>query len=110
MILWGSRRRRVAHLVDVCFNCTQTFIYDFICGCRTFEAYSLAQKIVAQPGLEFERVYLTSTDWEHRTLWGLVDRACFRLFGEDRLPYYRALFRVRPAVLHAHFGITGYEA
>jgi colanic acid/amylovoran biosynthesis glycosyltransferase len=101
--------RRVAHFMEVCFNRTETFVYDFVRGCRRYEAWCLAPSVVAQPGFEFRRVMRTSVHWDGWTPGDLADRLFHRLFHRQDLPIYRALFRIRPAVIHAHFGPAGWS-
>ncbi len=104
--------RRVVHYLQVCFNPTETFVYDFVRGCERYEAWCLSKNVSPQPGFDFPRVCSTAVrwGWAHRSLGDFADKLFYRLFRRDDLPVYRALLRIRPAVLHAHFGPAGWEA
>ncbi len=103
-------RRRVVHFMDVCFARTETFVYDFVRGCDRYQAWCLAREISPQPGLDFSRVCRTTIRWgrEHHSLDDIADKILYKLFRRDDLPIYRALIRIRPAVIHAHFGPAGW--
>jgi colanic acid/amylovoran biosynthesis glycosyltransferase len=101
--------RRVAHMVYTCFHTTETFVYDFVTGCRRFEAWCLAEVVCNQQEFPFPRVESVGIRWESNRPWDLVDRAIHRLWPGHRLPIYRALFKIRPALIHAHFGPSGHE-
>lgn len=107
---FAARPRRVAHVIDVCFGRTETFVYDLVCGCRTFEAWCLTRQTANEKDFPFPRVRNLNIRWESYAFWDLVDRVYHRLFRRDDLAVRRALRHVQPAVLHAHFGPTGWEA
>ena len=101
--------QRVAHVLDRCFARTETFLYDFVCGSRRFEAWCLAERIYNTEEFPFARIVLTTIRWEGNGWWDLLDRASYRVLHAGVLPMLRALARVRPAILHAHFGPSGYR-
>jgi colanic acid/amylovoran biosynthesis glycosyltransferase len=101
--------RRVAHAVSACFERTETFVYDIVTGCRRFEAWCLTEQILNQEDFPFPRITRTDICWESYRLADLVARALHRLRPGYRRPLHRALVKVRPALVHAHFGPKGWE-
>jgi colanic acid/amylovoran biosynthesis glycosyltransferase len=95
--------------MDTCFKGTETFIYDFVQGCRQYEAWCLGNRLEAQPEWDFPRVRCAHAGWKKAPHWALLNRVFGRLIGRDNLRLYYALLAIRPAVVHAHFGPAGYE-
>jgi colanic acid/amylovoran biosynthesis glycosyltransferase len=94
----------------ICFARTETFIYDFVRGCRRYEAWCLAKGVERQSGYDFQRVCCTQIQWQGNSFWDRVDRFLYGLFRRPDVPIYRALLlSIRPAVIHAHFGYCGWE-
>lgn len=106
---WTARRPRVAHVMDTCFALTETFVYDYVQGCRRYESWCLGKSLANLEQFRVSRVRQTTINWSGRSPGDLFDRALFRVWRNHRLPLYRALARVRPAVVHAHFGPAGYD-
>jgi colanic acid/amylovoran biosynthesis glycosyltransferase len=100
---------RVVHFMDVCFRRTETFVYDFVRGCRRCEAWCVANRIESQPGWDYARVRSVQSGWRGEPHWALVNRVFGRLLGRANLRLYWSLRRIDPAVIHAHFGPAGWE-
>ncbi len=101
--------RRVVHFMEVCFNRTETFIYDFVRGCRQFEAWCLANRLEQQAGWDCPRVRHVRPGWKSAPHWALLNRALGGPLGRKNLRLYWSLLSLRPAVIHAHFGPAGWE-
>src|SRR5437870_5593125 len=103
MTLLEGKRRRVAHVLDTCFSITGTFLYAYVTGCKRFEAWCLPRDIQNADQFPFSRIELTTIQRRSSKPWDLVDRFLDRVHPDHRLPLYRALAKVRPALVHAHF-------
>jgi colanic acid/amylovoran biosynthesis glycosyltransferase len=104
-----ARPRRVVHFMDVCFNRTETFIYDFVRGCRQYEPWCLANRLEPQPGWDCPRVRCAGVGWRKAPVWRLLNLTLGRALGRGNLRLYWSLRSIRPAVVHAHFGPAGWE-
>jgi colanic acid/amylovoran biosynthesis glycosyltransferase len=100
---------RVAHVVEVCFQRTQTFIYDQVQAPGPFEAWCLTGSVQNASEFPCERIRFCEVQWRGRRFWDLVDRALWKVAPGHELPFWRAMREVRPALLHAHFGQVGYR-
>jgi colanic acid/amylovoran biosynthesis glycosyltransferase len=100
---------RVVHFMDVCFHRTETFVYDFVRGCRRCEAWCVANRLEPQPGWDFRRVRSVRCGWRREPHWALLNRVFGPLLGRANLRLYWSLRRIDPAVIHAHFGPAGWE-
>ena len=78
--------QRVAHVLDRCFARTETFLYDFVCGSRRFEAWCLAERIYNTEEFPFARIVLTTIRWEGNGWWDLLDRASYRVLHAGSCP------------------------
>jgi colanic acid/amylovoran biosynthesis glycosyltransferase len=100
---------RVAHVIETCFNRTETFVYEQVLAPGPYEAWCLAGRIQNAAEFPFERVRLCEVQWNGHRPWDLVDRALWKVRPGHELPFWRSLREVRPACLHAHFGHTGHR-
>jgi colanic acid/amylovoran biosynthesis glycosyltransferase len=100
---------RVAHVIESCFNRTETFVYEQVLAPGPFEAWCLAGRIQNATEFPLERVRLCEVQWNGRRPWDLVDRALWKVRPDHELPFWRCMREVRPALLHAHFGHTGHR-
>lgn len=103
------KRPRVVHYMETCFARTETFVYDIVRGCTTFEPWCLAPRIANQDQFPVDRVYRTAVRWDRSTLRDLLDRVYVRFMRNPNFRLHRALRRIRPSVIHAHFGPAGWE-
>jgi colanic acid/amylovoran biosynthesis glycosyltransferase len=95
--------------MDVCFRLTETFVYDFVRGCKEYEAWCVANVIDPQPGLDFERVRCVRFRWKDNPIGGTANRVLGLFLRLDNARLYRSLVRLNPTVIHAHFGPAGCE-
>ncbi len=93
--------------MEVCFRQTETFIFEFARGCERYEAWCLADKLTPQLGWDFERARSVAIGKKEAPLWALASRLSRSLMGVHNLRLYRMLRRLRPRVIHAHFGPAG---
>lgn len=101
---------RVAHVVQSCFNRTETFIYDIATSSERYESWCLANCVKNQIEFPFERVCMMTVQWDGFRIVDLVDRALWKVSPSHKFPELRAIWRSRPNILHAHFGSTGWSA
>lgn len=100
---------RVVHYMDTCFNQTETFVYDFVRGCRRYEAWCLANQIEKLVDFEFHRIQGIKASWRRSPHWKLLNLAYGAFFKHQNLLLANTLRKLRPQVIHAHFGPAGYE-
>jgi len=67
----------------------------------------LADKLTPQPGWDFERVRNVAIGKNEAPFWALASRVSRSLLGVQNLRLHRILKRLRPTVIHAHFGPAG---
>lgn len=106
-LVTSQPRPRVVHTMEVCFRPTETFIFEFVRGCEQYEAWCLADKLTPQPGWDCERVRSVSIGRREAPFWALASRLSRSLHGIHNLRLHRMLKRLRPTVVHAHFGTAG---
>lgn len=97
---------RVVHFMDECFVATQTFVYDIVTGCAGVENWCVGWKAANQEQMPFPRI-ATLEHSSARNLLGLWERIYQRFTGESAT-LRRTLKRLRPDVVHAHFGPNGW--
>jgi colanic acid/amylovoran biosynthesis glycosyltransferase len=95
--------------MGVCFNRTETFVYDLVRGCKAYEAWCLANYVQPQPGWDCPRVQRVRFTWREAPHWSILNRFAGRALGRRNLRLYWSLLRLRPNVIHAHFGPAGCE-
>src|SRR3990172_1269193 len=103
----GGKPRRVMNVVECCFHRTETFIYDFVTAPRRFESWCLTSQLANTDEFPFPRIRFYEVQWKGRRFWDLVDRALWKVLPGHDLPIRRALFRIHPELIHAHFGTVG---
>ncbi len=102
---------RVVHAVDRFLTRSETFVYTIVAGHQRFEASVLCHGVENAAEFPFPRIHVQaqpatrlSAEW---WLAASIERAT------GRSPWRRgveaALARIRPAVVHAHFGPIGCE-
>jgi colanic acid/amylovoran biosynthesis glycosyltransferase len=100
---------RVVHFMNACFNPTETFVYDFVRGCRQYEAWCLANLVTPQPGWDCPRVRCVRASWKRSPHWALANRVLGGMLSPGNLRLYWSLRSIRPNLVHAHFGPAGWE-
>jgi len=100
---------RVVHYMHACFRRTETFIYEFVRGCQRHEAWCVANQLEPQPGWDCPRVRCVRSGWRREPHWALMNRVFGKPLGRGNLRLYWAMRRIRPALIHAHFGPAGCE-
>ncbi len=105
-----ARPPRVAHLVESCFQRTETFIYEQVIAPLRFEAWCLTGRIINATEFPFERIRFYEVQWNGRRMWDLIDRALWKIRPGHRLPLWRSMRAIRPALIHAHFAPIGWMA
>lgn len=107
-----SNRPVVVHLKPDYLPTTETFVYETVSRVRRFEPVVLAEQLLNLERFPVPRLVEVRTRGNH-----FLQRAMTRLGREvSGMPtaqayhYMRAVRRIRPALMHAHFGVTGYFA
>ncbi len=109
---------RVAHVVESFSPLTETFIYDTIVESvkQGVEAYVVTNAHLNTDDRPFDHVYVTQAQpkWHPQRVWSRL-RTTLKLQHPDeytasiRFGSYRDLLkRLKPDVIHAHFGNIGY--
>jgi colanic acid/amylovoran biosynthesis glycosyltransferase len=101
----------IAHINDAFFQLTETFIYHYVSGLKHYNSHCLGWKFVNPHNFVFpkEQKHNISASWP---LFGPVYEYIMRRFFEaDPVAEKKAgaiLKKLKPVLLHAHFGFNGY--
>lgn len=102
---------RVIHAVEQFLPRSETFVYTIVNGHQRFEASIFCHSRAHADEFPFPRVNVMANPLSRRTAGGLLAASMRRATG--RSPWERsasaALKRIKPAVVHAHFGPVGCE-
>ena len=102
---------RVIHAVEQFLPRSETFVYTIVNGHQRFEASVIAHSRAHADEFPFPRVDVLANPVSRRTAGGLISASIRRATG--RSPWERAagaaVQRIKPAVVHAHFGPVGCE-
>lgn len=102
---------RVVHAVEQFLPRSETFVYTIVTGHQRFEASIICHSRAHADEFPFPRVDVLTNPLSRRTAGGLLAASIRRATG--RSPWERsaraALERIKPAVVHAHFGPIGCE-
>ena len=81
---------------------SETFVFAQGEALRKFTAHYAGSKLTSGLHMPAERTHLV----RQRSVFGILAEALFKLFGFA--PYFYArLYRLKPVIIHAHFGIDG---
>lgn len=101
---------RVAHFLGVAFHRTETFIYDAVAAEREYQNWVVARERAHADSFPWPRVLIDSP---RRSRWNPRDWRDGLLNRLHRDPWRRTLRmlrRLRPRLIHAHFGANGWQA
>jgi colanic acid/amylovoran biosynthesis glycosyltransferase len=103
--------RRVLHAVAEFLPRSETFVYTLVTGQRRFEASVLCHTRLHAAEFPFPRIHIVSKPLTKRAPAWWISEAIARTTG--RSPWRRGveavLARLKPDVVHAHFGTVGGE-
>ena len=101
----------VGHFRYTFFRPTETFIYNYLTAFERTLPVCITFKQANQNTFPFAGVIVTLYKVWHRAAYRLLHRFFPNLVAltYDRPQTFRALHEYRVAVLHAHFGYTGYQ-
>jgi glycosyltransferase involved in cell wall biosynthesis len=102
---------RVIHAVEQFLPRSETFVYTIVNGHHRFEASIFCHSRAHADEFPFPRIDVMANPLSRRTVGGLLAASMRRATG--RSPWERsasaALQRIKPVVVHAHFGPVGCE-
>jgi len=112
----GRAELRVAHLMRHFLQPTETFLYSFATGVPACTSYVVTEDRRNEESFPFDETHILSREdgglagrFERLSAW-FCDRPSLRVWGslDSYRPHLRAsLRRIRPELVHAHFGWMG---
>ncbi|GAA4436259.1 glycosyltransferase [Bremerella cremea] len=99
---------RVAHFVNAAFALTETFVYDFVSAAQRYESWVYAAERVNRDLFPCDRVELRPK--ERGSFRQFITQPFRRSKHGTRLDERTFVRKVKPNVVHAHFGPRGWEA
>ncbi|MBI4469797.1 MAG: glycosyltransferase [Acidobacteria bacterium] len=102
----------VAHLKPDYLPITETFIYETLLHARRFEPVVVAEQLLNLDRFPVPRLVEVRTRPARPISRALarIGRGLSRMPSSQAYHYLRAVAGLRPSLMHAHFGLTGYFA